>query len=136
MTLLVGLSVVPFAIGSPFAFLANVVAFPLGLAHVASPAASPLPGHLLTMWWAPAGHVLTPLVMLVGGAWVVRDARAHWPLTTSRTLGLMAVWSTVLICAASATRVGYVIYPINFALWSKVCADVEVTTPVLDAVAV
>ena len=34
----------------------------------------------------------------------------------------MAAFSTVLICVASATRVGYVIYPLNFALWSCVCA--------------
>ena len=114
----------PFAVSSPFAFLSNVVAFPLGLAHVASPAASPLPGHLLTDLWAPVGHLLTPLTLLMGGYIATRYARRHWPLNLSQLLAMMAAYSTVLICAASATRVGYVIYPLNFALWSLVCAEV------------
>ncbi len=123
---IVGVTVLPFAISAPFAFVSNVVAFPLGLAHVASPAASPLPGHLLTDWWAPLGHLLTPLTFMVGGYFASRYARHHWPLTLSQLLGIMSVFSAVLICAASATRVGYVIYPLNFALWACVCAEVRV----------
>jgi len=121
---IVGVTVLPFALSSPFAFVSNVVAFPLGLAHVASPAASPLPGHLLTDWWAPLGHLLTPLTFLVGGYFASRYARRNWPLSLSQLLGVMSVFSAVLICAASATRVGYVIYPLNFALWACVCAEV------------
>ncbi len=121
---IVTVTVLPFAVSSPFAFLSNVVAFPLGLAHVASPAASPLPGHLLTNLWAPVGHLLTPITLLVGGYFATRYTRRHWPLNLSQLLAMMAVFSTILICAASATRVGYVIYPLNFALWSLVCAEV------------
>ena len=120
---IVAVTVVPFALSSPFAFLSNVVAFPLGLAHVASPAASPLPGHLLTDLWAPAGHLLTPLTLLGGGYFATRYTRRHWPLSLSRLLGMMAVFSLALISVASATRVGYVIYPLNFAVWSLVCAE-------------
>ncbi|MDH2903683.1 MAG: glycosyltransferase family 87 protein [Actinomycetota bacterium] len=122
---IVGVTVAPFALSSPFAFLSNVVAFPLGLAHVASPAASPLPGHLLTDLWAPVGHLLTPLTLLVGGYVAARYTRRQWPLNLSQLLAMMAAFSTVLICAASATRVGYVIYPLNFALWSQVLAEVR-----------
>ncbi len=121
---IVAVTVLPFAASSPFAFLSNVVAFPLGLAHVASPAASPLPGHLLTDLWAPIGHLLTPLTLFVGGYFATRYTRCHWPLNLSQLLTMMAVFSTVLICAASATRVGYVIYPLNFALWARICAEV------------
>ena len=39
--------VVPFALRGPWAFFDNVVLFPLGLSGVTSPAASPLPGHLI-----------------------------------------------------------------------------------------
>ena len=119
---ILAVTVLPFAVSSPFAFMSNVVAFPLGLAHVASPAASPLPGHLLTDLWAPIGHLLTPLTLMVGGYYAARYARRHWPLNLSQLLALMALFSTALICVASATRVGYVIYPLNFALWSRVCA--------------
>ena len=132
---IVGVTVVPFALSKPFAFFSNVVAFPLGLAHVASPAASPLPGHLLTDLWAPAGHLLTPLVLLTGGYLAAAYAKRHWPLTLAQLLGILAVFSTALICAASATRVGYLIYPLNFALWSRVCAPAPVAAREFAAVA-
>ena len=122
MGAIVAVTVIPFALSSPFAFLSNVVEFPLGLAHVASPAASPLPGHLLTNVWPHIGHLLAPLTLMVGGYFVSRYARRHWPLTLSQVLGLMSAFSAALICAASATRVGYVIYPLNFALWAYACS--------------
>ncbi len=122
MVAILGVTILPFAVSSPFAFVSNVVAFPMGLAHVASPAASPLPGHLLTVAWAPVGHLLTPLTLLVGGYVTARYARRHWPLDLSQLLAIMAAFSTALIFMASATRVGYLIYPLNFMLWSRVCA--------------
>ena len=131
---IVTVTIAPFALSNPFAFLSNVLAFPLGLAHVASPAASPLPGHLLTNLWAPAGHLLTPLTLLAGGYLSARVARRHWPLTLSQLLVILSLFSTALICVASATRVGYVIYPINFYLWSRIVADAPV--PAREAVAV
>jgi Glycosyltransferase family 87 len=114
-------TVLPFAVRAPVAFMSNVFAFPLGLTKVVSPAASALPGHLLTTLWSPLGHVLAPLALVVGGYYGTLYARRHWPLTLSQLLGMLAVAFTVLICAATATRVGYVIYPLNFALWSWVC---------------
>lgn len=125
MVAILGVTILPFAVSSPFAFMSNVVAFPMGLAHVASPAASPLPGHLLTDVWAPVGHLLTPLTLLVGGYLTTRYARRHWPLDLSQLLAIMAAFSTALIFMASATRVGYLIYPLNFMLWSRVCAPVR-----------
>jgi hypothetical protein len=32
------------------------------------------------------------------------------------------------MCVASATRIGYIIYPLNFGLWSWVCQDKTVRT--------
>ncbi|MBW4079388.1 MAG: DUF2029 domain-containing protein [Acidobacteria bacterium] len=118
-------TVVPFALHAPFAFFSNVFAFPLGLAGVASPAASALPGHILTTWWAPFGHILAPLTLLVGGYYLAKYAKRHWPLTLSKLLAILSVAFTVMICVASATRVGYVIYPINFAVWSWVTREPE-----------
>jgi len=52
---IVVVTVTPFAIRAPWAFMSNVFAFPLGLTGVASPAASALPGHILTtLWLRPA----------------------------------------------------------------------------------
>ena len=136
MVAILGATVLPFAVSSPFAFVSNVVAFPMGLAHVASPAASPLPGHLLTDLWAPVGHLLTPLTLLVGGYVTTRYARRHWPLDLSQVLAVLAALSTALIFMASATRVGYLIYPLNFLLWSQVCAPVDQPARDLAVVAV
>jgi hypothetical protein len=116
-------SITPFVIHAPGAFVSNVFAFPLGLAGVTSPAASALPGHVLTTVWAPLGHVLAPMTFLIGGYFVARYLQRHRPLTLSQLLGLLSVIFAVLMCVASATRIGYLIYPLNFALWSRVCQD-------------
>ncbi len=131
MASIVVVTVLPFAVKSPHAFVVNVFGFPLGLAGVTSPAASALPGHVLTTLWPPIGHVLAPLALVVGGYFAARFARARWPLDLSHLLALLAVADLVMICVASATRVGYVIYPVNFALWSWVCADRVVRVPEL-----
>jgi len=125
VTVIVVVTVTPFVLKAPWAFFSNVFAFPLGLAHVSSPAASALPGHILTTWWPPLGHVLAPLTLLVGGYFGARYLRRHWPLSLSHLLGLLSLVFLVLICVASATRIGYIIYPINFALWSWVCREDE-----------
>ena len=128
---IVAVTVVPFVVRAPWAFMSNVFAFPLGLAGVTSPAASPLPGHILTTLWAPLGHVLAPLTLLVGGYAALRYGRRHWPLELPQLLGLLSAGFAVMICVASATRVGYVIYPLNLALWSRVTVEQPALEPVL-----
>jgi len=123
VTGIVMVTVVPFVVKAPWAFFSNVFAFPLGLAHVASPAASDLPGHVLTTWWPPLGHVLAPLALLVGGYFAAKYARRHWPLSLSQLLGLLSIAFLVMMCVASATRIGYIIYPLNFAIWAWVCRE-------------
>jgi len=132
IALILLVTVTPFVLHAPGAFISNVFAFPLGLAGVASPAASALPGHVLFGWWKPFGHILAPVTFVVGGYFVARYFQRHWPLTLSQLLGLMSVVTLVLMCVASATRIGYVIYPVNFALWSWICQDkvVRVLEPV------
>ena len=66
------------------------------------------------------GHVLAPVTFLIGGYYAAKYMRRHWPLTLSQMLGLMSVSFPCMMCVASATRVGYVIYPLNFALWASV----------------
>jgi hypothetical protein len=131
---IVTISIAPFALHNPGAFISNVVAFPLGFAGVSSPAASALPGHVLSTMWSPLGHLLAPVTMLVGGYFLMRYLHRHWPVSLSTLLGLLAVSFAVLICAASSTRIGYVIYPINLALWSRVCAPAPAPAPVLELV--
>jgi len=128
IALILAVTVTPFVLHAPGAFISNVFAFPVGLAGVASPAASVLPGHILFTWWKPFGHILAPATFLVGGYFVARYYQRHRPLTLSQLLGLMSVITLVLMCVASATRIGYIIYPLNFGLWSWVCQDKTVRT--------
>jgi hypothetical protein len=128
---IVSATIVPFAVRAPWAFMSNVFAFPLGLAGVASPAASALPGHILTTIWSPLGHVLAPLTFVVGGYFVAKYLRRTWPIDLSQMLGLMSVCFTVMMCVASATRIGYLIYPVNFALWSWACQVQVERSPIL-----
>jgi hypothetical protein len=120
---IVAVTVIPFILKAPWAFIVNVFAFPLGLAHVASPAASDLPGHILTTWWPPLGHVLAPVSLLIAGYFGARYLRRHWPLSLSKLLGMLSLFFLLLMCVASATRIGYVIYPINLALWAWVVRE-------------
>jgi hypothetical protein len=112
--------VAPFFVHSPRAFVTNVFAFPLGLSGVHSPAASPLPGHILHTVWAPAGHVFLLLVCLVGLYFLVRDLRRTWPWDLSRALRVVAIAMAVVFAAAPATRIGYLVYPVDLWLWAWV----------------
>ena len=118
VVLIVVAAILPFAIKAPHAFFANVFAFPLGLSGVTSPAASALPGHILASWWHPSRHILPAGTLLVGGYFAAKYLKTHWPLTLSKMLALLSACFFVLMCVSSTTRFGYIIYPLNFALWS------------------
>jgi hypothetical protein len=106
----------PAVAAHPAAALANTVLYPLGLAKVASPAGSLLPGHLLASTGASGHWAALVLMALAGagiGAWMIvrppRDAHgAGWRLA----LGLM-----LLFVLAPASRVGYFVYPLGLAAW-------------------
>ena len=106
----------PAALADPYAFLQNTVLFPLGLTKYKTPAASPLPGHLLAET-GMAGHWAAVGLLIAAGVgfavWLVvrppTDARAAaWRLA----LGLTAMFTL-----APATRWGYYVYPIGLVGW-------------------
>lgn len=95
----------------------NVLRFPLGAAAAKSPAASPLPGHLLAAMLGAPGHlIVTALMLLTLAAYATRHLRRPRPRTTTHV-----AWSTATILAiatllAPATRFGYLIYPMDLAV--------------------
>ena len=110
--------VFPVAIHNPSAFIDNVVRFPLGLAGVASPAASALPGHILVSL-VPAIH--RPYVIVAGVlgiAILVRYLVRHPPRDAAAVARVTGWVMLMAILLAPATRVGYLLYPINLFLWS------------------
>jgi hypothetical protein len=125
MLVIAGPVVVPFALRGPWAFFDNVVLFPLGLSGVTSPAASPLPGHLLVTAF-PFLHRALPLVVgLVGGAFLAWHLSRRTPQTAAEVCTLGGIVMAVITLLAPATRIGYLLYPINFFVWSYLFRDIE-----------
>ncbi len=110
--------VVPLAFWNPAAFVDNVVRFPLGLAGVSSPAASALPGHILIAL-APGAHRAYVVVVGVLGCALVAWLLARHPPGTASEVARFAGWVMLVgIMLAPATRVGYLLYPINLFVWT------------------
>jgi hypothetical protein len=113
---------VPLAVDGPVLFaqpssvVSNTILFPLGLTKVQSPAATPLPGHLLVEAWSWGHYAAIGLLLLAGlaiAAWLVlsppRDERAAgWRLVVGVTL---------MFAFAPASRFGYIVYPLGLAAW-------------------
>jgi Glycosyltransferase family 87 len=116
----------PEGLASPYSFLQNTVLFPLGLTKHKTPAASPLPGHLLADTgmaghWAAVGLLVAAGVAFV--VWLIarppRDARAAaWRL---------AIGLTAMFTLAPATRWGYFVYPIALVGWLLLTRPATVT---------
>lgn len=101
----------PVYLVDPAAFVEHVFRFPLGMGVVRSPAASPLPGHLIAETGA-IGQVAA--FALVGAAavamlvWLVRRP----PANGSGAVLRIAVGLGALILLTPATRWGYLVYPL------------------------
>jgi hypothetical protein len=118
MLVVAGPVVVPFVLRGPFAFFDNVVLFPLGLSGVQSPAASPMLGHLIVSTF-PSLHRALPVAVGVIGSAVLAVHLVRRPPRTAAQVTYLAGWvMTVAILFAPATRVGYLLYPINFFMWA------------------
>jgi hypothetical protein len=110
--------VVPVALHNPSAFIDNVVRFPLGLAGVASPAASALPGHILVSWFPGIHRPYVVAVGVIGLAVLARYLWHHAPRDAAEVARVTGWVMLVAIMLAPATRVGYLLYPINLFVWA------------------
>jgi hypothetical protein len=120
----------PAALATPDAVKQNLVDFPLGLTRFKTPAASPLPGHLIA-GLGSVGHYTAMALMVLAAvafaAWILlrppRDARdAAWRL---------AVGFTVMFILDPSTRFGYFVYPLALLGWMALTktSDTERTAP-------
>jgi Glycosyltransferase family 87 len=120
MALVVVPAMLPFLVNNATAFVQNVILYPLGLSGVPSPAASPMPGHLLVNDF-PQLHKVLPLLLVVVGGAVLVPYLIRRPPTSAAAVCSLAGWvMTIAILLAPATRVGYLLYPINFFVWASV----------------
>ncbi len=100
----------PALIGHPAAFADNIVFYPLGLARHLTPAASPLPGHVLTTFGS-AGRIAAIALLVLAGLAVGLSLVIRPPRDT-RAAGLrLALGLTLLFTLAPAGRFGYFAYP-------------------------
>jgi hypothetical protein len=113
-----GLSVLmaPAAIVDPPAFVQNTVLFPLGLTRHQTPAASPLPGHLLAETGL-AGHWAAVGLLLAAGIAFAVSLIVRPPADTRAVAVRIALGLTVMFTLAPATRYGYFVYPIGLIGW-------------------
>ena len=114
----IGLSVLfaPAGLANPYAFLQNTVLFPLGLTKHKTPAASPLPGHLLADT-GMAGHWAAVGLLVAAGVAFVVWLIVRPPRDTRAAAWRLAVGLTVMFTLAPATRWGYFVYPIGLGGW-------------------
>ena len=106
----------PFLVVQPRDLVANTIAFPLGLTKAHSPAASPLPGHLLAAT-GEAGHLAVIGLMAVAAAGIGAAMLRRPPRTADAAAGYLALILTLLFMLAPATRWGYFVYPLGIGCW-------------------
>jgi hypothetical protein len=106
----------PGLLEKPAGLLQNTVLYPLGMTSHKTPAASPMPGHLLAVT-GEAGHLaaiglLIAAAVLIAASLVVRPP-ADVPAATKR----LAIALAVMFALAPATRFGYFSYPVALFGW-------------------
>ena len=109
-------STAPRLVVDPRALFENTVAFPLGLASKRTPAASPLPGHLL----AGAGHagrLIALGVLLAAGLAVVASLFLRAPMDVGAATVRLALALTLMFLLAPEARFGYFAYPAALLVW-------------------
>jgi hypothetical protein len=110
--------VVPVALRNPSAFIDNVIRYPLGLAGVSSPAASALPGHILISILPQAHRAYVVVAGVLGAAVLIRHLIRRPPRNAAEVATLTGWVMLMAILLAPATRVGYLLYPINLFVWA------------------
>lgn len=106
----------PALLVQPGAFWQNIVVYPLGLTRRRTPAASPLPGHLLASAGS-LGHAAA--IVLLGGAAlaVVASLVLRPPRDVGQTAVRLAVGLTAMFLLAPDSRFGYFAYPLGILAW-------------------
>jgi Glycosyltransferase family 87 len=107
----------PALLAKPGALLQNTVLFPLGLAQHRTPAASPLPGHLLASTGS-AGHLAAVGLLVVAALAVAASLVVRPPADVPAAARRLALGLTLLFLLAPATRFGYFAYPAALLGWS------------------
>jgi hypothetical protein len=103
---------------NPAAFFVNVVKFPLGIAKVHSPAASPLVGEVIVSIFPHDRKVITFVLAVVTLALIAYGLKRFTPRNVAQVARFTA-WALLLATVLMpATRFGYLIYPADLFVFS------------------
>jgi hypothetical protein len=116
VTGLLAAALAPTALLDPYAFLQNTVLFPLGLTTHKTPAASPLPGHLLATT-GMAGHWAAVALLIAAGLGFAVSLILRPPADGRAAAWRLALGLAVMFTLAPSTRWGYFVYPIGLVGW-------------------
>jgi hypothetical protein len=111
----------PALLAQPGAFADNIIAYPLGLTSHLTPAASPLPGHLLASTGTP-GRLAALVLLLAAGAWVAASLVLRPPRDAKAAAVRLALGLTMLFALAPNARFGYFAYPAALLGWLALTA--------------
>ena len=106
----------PILVIQPADLAANTIGFPLGLTRARSPAASPLPGHLIAAT-GPAAHLAVAVLLAAAAAGLGVLLVVRPPRNAVSAAGYLALALTTLFVLAPATRWGYFTYPVGIGCW-------------------
>lgn len=102
---------VPVLLVDPGSFVEHVILFPAGLGEAESPAASPLPGHLIA-GLGPLGHTAALALLALAACAIVAWLFLRPPQDPAGAVLRIAVSLGTAILLAPATRWGYLVYPL------------------------
>jgi hypothetical protein len=106
------------------ALVENVLRFPFGRGLVTSPAASPLPGHLIATS-VPGGRTIATVLLLAAGAGLAFLLVRRPPHSAASAAAVIAVGLLVGMLLLPATRFGYLLYPVAFGVWAACLSTVR-----------
>ena len=128
VTVLLSVASAPMAAAHPWSFFQNTVLFPLGLSKWKTPAASPLPGHLLASTGMP-GHWAAVALLVAAGLGFAVSLVVRPPANAREAAWRLALGLAVMFTLAPATRWGYFVYPIGLAGWLLLTRPAAGTAP-------
>jgi len=111
------LTAVPALLLGPGAMIENVLAFPFGHGLVNSPAASPLPGHLIATS-VPGGRGIAVGLLLAAGVAIAIVLVRRPPRTAAAASAICGYGLLAAMLLLPSTRFGYLLYPAAFLVWA------------------
>jgi hypothetical protein len=114
----------PALLANPSAFIQNTVLFPLGATPQHTPAASPLPGHLLAVTGS-AGRIAAFALLVVVALAFAASLVVRPPADTRAATWRLAVGLTLFFALAPDARFGYFAYPGALLGWLAITARAQ-----------